>query len=64
MEHLRSDCLQRHQVLDRDEVSKADIHSTVPPLWSRIRDGMTFAEFSRETTKQYYGGSGLQSTNR
>lgn len=37
------------------------IHEIVPPLSSRLRDGMTFAEFSRETTKQYYGGSGLQS---
>ncbi|KAL8530507.1 hypothetical protein ACS0TY_007517 [Phlomoides rotata] len=33
----------------------------VPPLLSRLQDGITFAEFSRETTKQYYGGSGLQS---
>ncbi|KAL7151454.1 hypothetical protein ABFS83_04G032300 [Erythranthe nasuta] len=37
------------------------IHEIVPPLFSRLRDGMTFAEFSRETTKQYYGGKGLQS---
>lgn len=39
----------------------ADIHSIVPPLSLRMRDGMTFAEFSRETTKRYYGGNGLQS---
>ncbi|KAK4749156.1 hypothetical protein SAY87_026605 [Trapa incisa] len=32
----------------------------VPPLMSRLKDGMSFAEFSRETTKQYYGGRGLQ----
>lgn len=38
-----------------------EIQKTVPPLFSRLKDGMTFAEFSRETTKQYYGGSGLQS---
>lgn len=37
------------------------IHSVVPPLSLRMRDGMTFAEFSKETTKQYYGGTGLQS---
>lgn len=61
MEHIRSGSLQRRPILDTDEVSKADIHNIVPPLSSRIRDGMTFAEFSRETTKQYYGGSGLQS---
>uniref|UniRef100_A0A1J3I3R9 Isopenicillin N synthase-like Fe(2+) 2OG dioxygenase domain-containing protein n=1 Tax=Noccaea caerulescens TaxID=107243 RepID=A0A1J3I3R9_NOCCA len=60
MEHLRPDCLQR-QIPHTDEVTKADIEKIVPPLSSRLRDGMTFAEFSRETTKQYYGGSGLQS---
>uniref|UniRef100_A0A7N0TUC8 Isopenicillin N synthase-like Fe(2+) 2OG dioxygenase domain-containing protein n=2 Tax=Kalanchoe fedtschenkoi TaxID=63787 RepID=A0A7N0TUC8_KALFE len=38
-----------------------DIQNRIPPLFSRLKDGMTFAEFSRETTKQYYGGSGLQS---
>ncbi|CAI9781196.1 unnamed protein product [Fraxinus pennsylvanica] len=37
-----------------------NIHQLVPPLHSRLKDGMTFAEFSRETTKQYYGSSGLQ----
>ncbi|KAA8543279.1 hypothetical protein F0562_021226 [Nyssa sinensis] len=37
------------------------LHKIVPPLSSRLKDGMTFAAFSRETTKQYYGGSGLQS---
>lgn len=36
------------------------IHEIVPPLSSRLRDGMTFAQFAKETTKQYYGGSGLQ----
>ncbi|XP_021770304.1 uncharacterized protein LOC110734455 [Chenopodium quinoa] len=38
-----------------------EIHRIIPPLSARLKDGMTFAEFSRETTKQYYGGSGLQS---
>lgn len=38
-----------------------EIQKIVPPLASRLKGGMTFAEFSRETTKQYYGGSGLQS---
>lgn len=38
-----------------------EIGKIIPPLSSRLKDGMTFAEFSRETTKQYYGGSGLQS---
>ncbi|KAL1197614.1 hypothetical protein V5N11_007167 [Cardamine amara subsp. amara] len=47
--------------LQRHEVPQTEIQKIVPPLSSRLRDGMTFAEFSRETTKQYYGGSGLQS---
>ncbi|XP_062085484.1 uncharacterized protein LOC133791575 [Humulus lupulus] len=38
-----------------------EIEKVVPPLSSRLKNGMTFAEFSRETTRQYYGGSGLQS---
>ncbi|XP_017701668.2 uncharacterized protein LOC108510662 [Phoenix dactylifera] len=38
-----------------------EILRKIPPLSSRLRDGMTFAEFSRETTKQYYSGSGTQS---
>ncbi|KAK2401710.1 2-oxoglutarate (2OG) and Fe(II)-dependent oxygenase superfamily protein [Trifolium repens] len=44
-----------------DNKLSLEIQKIVPPLSSRIKDGMTFAEFSRETTKQYYGGSGLQS---
>ncbi|XP_010413168.1 PREDICTED: uncharacterized protein LOC104699547 isoform X2 [Camelina sativa] len=60
MEHLRSYSLQS-QLSDKDEVPNLDIQKIVPPLSSRVRDGMTFAEFSRETTKQYYGGNGLQS---
>ncbi|XP_071719433.1 uncharacterized protein [Rutidosis leptorrhynchoides] len=39
----------------------SDIGKLVPPLCDRLQDGMTFAEFSRATTKQYYGSSGLQS---
>ncbi|GLU07589.1 hypothetical protein SLE2022_245430 [Rubroshorea leprosula] len=38
-----------------------EIQKIVPPLSARLKDGMTFAEFSRGTTKQYYGRSGLQS---
>ncbi|KAK2987150.1 hypothetical protein RJ640_019710 [Escallonia rubra] len=47
----------------KQELSKLpqEIYKIVPPLSARLKDGMTFAEFSRETTKQYYGGSGLQS---
>ncbi|KAI4349474.1 hypothetical protein L6164_010058 [Bauhinia variegata] len=48
--------------LGRDECKPSqEIQRIVPPLSSRLKDGMTFAEFSKETTKQYYGGSGLQS---
>ncbi|KAJ8899378.1 hypothetical protein K2173_018352 [Erythroxylum novogranatense] len=39
----------------------SEILKLVPPLSSRLKDGMTFAVFSRETTKQYFGGNGLQS---
>lgn len=38
-----------------------ELHEIVPPLSSRLKDGMTFAEFSLETMKQYFGGRGLQS---
>lgn len=41
-----------------------DVGKLVPPLCDRLKDGMTFAEFSKETTKQYYGSSGVQSKNR
>ncbi|KAK6164641.1 hypothetical protein DH2020_001505 [Rehmannia glutinosa] len=61
--------IERLTLVDRDSESCNEesngstqkIHEIVPPLFSRLRHGMTFAEFSRETTKQYYGGSGLQS---
>ncbi|KAF9605068.1 hypothetical protein IFM89_013738 [Coptis chinensis] len=36
------------------------VQEIVPPLSSRLKDGMTFAEFSCETTKQYYGSRGTQ----
>lgn len=36
------------------------VQKMIPPLSSRLKDGMTFAEFSLETTRQYYGGGGLQ----
>lgn len=39
------------------------IRKIVPPLASRLKDGMTFSDFSRETTRQYYGGKGFQSNN-
>ncbi|KAM1343864.1 hypothetical protein PS2_007931 [Malus domestica] len=50
------------QVDDPDQNKLTEeIQKIVPPLALRLKDGMIFADFSRETTKQYYGGSGLQS---
>jgi isopenicillin N synthase-like dioxygenase len=40
-----------------------EILKKIPPLSSRLKKGMTFAEFSRQTTKQYYGGGGIQQNN-
>lgn len=49
-----------HAVQARNKLTE-EIQKIIPPLSSRLKDGMTFAEFSHETTKQYYGGAGLQS---
>ncbi|CAM6048279.1 unnamed protein product [Sphagnum compactum] len=38
-----------------------DLETMIPPLTSRWRQGSTFAEFSQETTRQYYGVEGRQS---
>jgi len=51
---------QEQSERDSNNLSQ-EIKKIVPPLSSRLKEGMTFAEFSRETTKQFYGGSGLQS---
>ncbi|XP_010523684.1 PREDICTED: uncharacterized protein LOC104801985 isoform X2 [Tarenaya hassleriana] len=56
MDHIKLDSQLKASDLRRE------IQKIVPPLSSRLKDGMTFAEFARQTTKQYYGGSGLQST--
>ncbi|WCJ21573.1 2-oxoglutarate (2OG) and Fe(II)-dependent oxygenase superfamily protein [Euphorbia peplus] len=58
MEHCKS---VDHLSSNGNGNSEQDIHKIIPPLWSRLKEGMTFLEFSRETTKQYYGGRGLQS---
>ncbi|CAJ2627819.1 2-oxoglutarate and Fe(II)-dependent oxygenase superfamily protein [Trifolium pratense] len=52
---------EKQQSGQDDNKLSLEIQKIVPPLSSRLKDGMTFAEFSRETTKQYYGGNGLQS---
>ncbi|CAL4900555.1 unnamed protein product [Urochloa decumbens] len=46
-----------------EDVRMQEILEKIPPLSSRLREGMTFAEFSRQTTKQYYGGGGIQQNN-
>ncbi|KAM0877102.1 hypothetical protein ACQ4PT_035747 [Festuca glaucescens] len=43
-----------------EHILTQDILMKIPPLSSRLKEGMTFAEFSRQTTKQYYGGGGIQ----
>ncbi|XP_076937896.1 uncharacterized protein LOC143605799 [Bidens hawaiensis] len=49
---------------NRCQKPSSDIGKLVPPLCDRLKNWMTFAEFSRETTKQYYGSSGLQSKEK
>ncbi|KAK1587247.1 hypothetical protein Q3G72_011042 [Acer saccharum] len=49
-----------NQLAEQDSKLTEEIRKVIPPLSLRLKDGMTFAEFSRETTKQYYGGGGLQ----
>uniref|UniRef100_A0ACD5TYJ1 Uncharacterized protein n=3 Tax=Avena sativa TaxID=4498 RepID=A0ACD5TYJ1_AVESA len=44
-------------------ISMQEILKKIPPLSSRLKEGMTFAEFSRQTTKRYYGGGGIQQNN-
>ncbi|KAF3436257.1 hypothetical protein FNV43_RR23349 [Rhamnella rubrinervis] len=63
MKHISSgdQCLSLESSEEKKRIAEQDFQKIVPPLTSRLKDGMTFAEFSRETTKQYYGGSGLQS---
>ncbi|PRQ26039.1 putative isopenicillin N synthase [Rosa chinensis] len=52
--------VKRDDELERSRLTE-EIQKIVPPLAMRLKNGMTFADFSRETTKQYYGGTGLQS---
>lgn len=58
--HLQSNkCTEKNNGKQDGELNQ-EIYKMVPPLSARLKDGMTFAEFSKETTKQYYGGNGLQ----
>lgn len=38
-----------------------NLETHIPQLASRWKDGCTFAELSKETTRQYYGADGYQS---
>ncbi|KAJ7514146.1 hypothetical protein O6H91_23G030200 [Diphasiastrum complanatum] len=40
-----------------------EFNRSVPPLASRWHESSTFAEFSKQTTRQYYGANGYQSSN-
>ncbi|OWM66863.1 uncharacterized protein LOC116190017 isoform X1 [Punica granatum] len=67
MDQLVFDCEDTESSNDGCRLTQQDgrdlidrISRIIPSLMSRLKDGMSFAEFSRETTKQYYGGSGLQ----
>lgn len=51
--------MEQHE--KKSQTAQDGIHKIIPPLSSRLKGGMTFAEFSRETTRRYYGGNGLQS---
>lgn len=53
--------LDEPRVEQESEKLSQKICNIVPSLSSRLKDGMTFADFSRETTNQYYGSNGLQS---
>ncbi|XP_002974660.2 uncharacterized protein LOC9636892 [Selaginella moellendorffii] len=47
---------------DGDETGSGDNRiSVIPPLETRWKKGCTFAEFSKQTTGQYYGSKGIQS---
>ncbi|KAJ4954955.1 hypothetical protein NE237_011738 [Protea cynaroides] len=60
--HSSGSCGEEVHVAEQEtQKPYQQIHKVIPPLQKRLKDGMTFAEFSRETTKQYYGGKGLQS---
>ncbi|KAF5208012.1 2-oxoglutarate (2OG) and Fe(II)-dependent oxygenase superfamily protein [Thalictrum thalictroides] len=59
--HKESSTLNSSSTLHHPEQETSKIYQKIPPLSSRLKDGMSFAEFSRETTKQYYGSSGIQS---
>lgn len=49
------------QNLNESNMLIRDIQKIVPPLSTRWKEGQTFAEFSRETTRKYYGTDGIQS---
>ncbi|KAH7429140.1 hypothetical protein KP509_09G032500 [Ceratopteris richardii] len=51
-----------HSAKDFNSSEQNSLESKIPALDSRWKNGCTFADFAKETTKQYYGTSGIQST--
>ncbi|KAI3993110.1 hypothetical protein MKX01_009853 [Papaver californicum] len=56
-----SDSLGPNANEQEPDILSQEIRKIIPSLSSRLKDGMTFAEFSHQTTKQYFGGNGMQS---
>lgn len=61
-ENLESDCEGTGGAVHESDELIQNISGMVPPLSSRLKDGMTFADFAKETTRKYFGSSGLQSS--
>ncbi|XP_073157515.1 uncharacterized protein [Henckelia pumila] len=61
-QNLESDCEGTGGADHEPDELIQNISGMVPPLSSRLKDGMTFADFAKETTRKYYGGSGLQTS--
>ncbi|XP_075491557.1 uncharacterized protein LOC142529801 [Primulina tabacum] len=61
-QNLESDCEGTGGAVHESIELIRNISGMVPPLSSRLKDGMTFADFAKETTMKYYGSNGLQSS--
>ncbi|XP_026456986.1 uncharacterized protein LOC113357750 isoform X2 [Papaver somniferum] len=64
IESTISDSLRSNTNEQEPDILSQEIHKIIPSLSSRLKDGMTFAEFSHQTTKQYFGGNGMQSKRK
>ncbi|KZV22530.1 hypothetical protein F511_09052 [Dorcoceras hygrometricum] len=61
-QNVESECEGTRDAENESDEMIRNISRMVPPLSSRLKDGMTFADFAKETTRKYYGGSGSQSS--